>query len=200
MRYQTNHLDSRILGGLRTVLMPNDVLTEEQVSRFPLQLQGMVGYATECLMDFQNLGINPRSKLFRIVEVKCGSPFPFRCCVADHPNAEGDFSFFLPACQVAAFCDEPEEKEPKGRPFTIVEFEKHFNIGDKLYLRVDKSPRCLVGQVLAYRCIAGDDESLEVLISGLSLCLRSAQWLFEHVEYSVPGDHFDWQPFGVEGV
>ena len=199
MRYQTSHLDSRILGGLRTVLMPNDVLTEEQVSRFPLQLQGMVGYATECLMDFQNLGINPRSKLFRIVEVKCGSPFPFRCCVADYPKTEGDFSFFLPACQVAAFCDEPEEKEPRDRPFTIVEFENRFNIGDKLYLRVDKCPRCLVGQVLAYRCIAGDDESLEILISGLSLCLRSAQWLFEHVEYSLPG-HFDWRPFGVEGV
>lgn len=193
-------LDPRIIGGLRTVLMPNDVLTEEQVARFPLQLRGMVGYATRCLMDFQDLGINPRRKLFRIVEVKCGSPFPFRCCLADHPNAEGELSFFLPASQVAALCDEPEEKEPKGRPFSIVEFEKRFNIGDKLYLRVDKSPRYLVGQVLAYRCLAGDDESLEVMISGLSPCLSSAQWLFEHVEYSLPGGLFDWRPFGVEGV
>lgn len=133
MKYRSNRLDPRILGGLRTVFMPNDVLTEEQVARFPLQLQGMVGYAVECLMDLQDLGTNPRDRLFRIVEVKCGSPFPFRCCVVGNSAAVGDFSFFLPANQVAAFCDEPEAEKPKARPFTITEFNERFKLGSSVH-------------------------------------------------------------------
>lgn len=129
MKCRSNRLDPRILGGLRTVLMPNDVLTEEQVSRYPLQLQGMVGYATECLMDLQNLGTDPRDHLFRITKVNCGSPFPFRCCVVGNATAVGDFSFFLPASQVATYGDEPEEKETIARPFTITEFNERFKLG-----------------------------------------------------------------------
>jgi hypothetical protein len=186
--------------------MPNDVLTEEQVSHFPLRLEGTVGYAAECLMDFQNLGINPRSKLFRIVEVKCGSPFPFRCCVADYPKAEGDFSFFLPACQVAAFCDEPEEKEPKARPFTIAEFRQRFYPPCVVCYRLKDrhgaicSP-VIVGQITAYKYIPDDDDSLEITLSGMSSAVPlKARWLFDHVEWSPAGDLVDWRPFGVEEV
>ena len=66
-------LDPRIIGGLRSVLMPNDVLTEEKAARFSLLPLKTVSYAAECLMDFQDLGTNPSDRLFRIVEVKCGS-------------------------------------------------------------------------------------------------------------------------------
>ena len=133
-RANQNQLDPRILGGLRTVLMPNDVFTEEQVARYPLQLQGMVGYAVECLMDLQNLGTNPRDRLFRIVKVNSGSPFPFRCRVVGHPDAEGDFSFFLPACQVATYDDEQEEQEePRTRPFTLTEFNERFKLGSLVH-------------------------------------------------------------------
>lgn len=132
MKYRSNRLDPRIIGGLSAVLMPSDVLTEEQVARFPLQLQGMVGYAVECLMDLQDLGTNPRDRLFRIVEVKCGSPFPFRCCVVGNSAAVGDFSFFLPANQVAAYKEEEEEK-PKARPLTITEFNERFKLGSSVH-------------------------------------------------------------------
>ena len=133
MKYQTSHLDPRILGGLRTVLMPNDVLTEEQVSRFPLQLRGMVGYAVERLMSLQNLGTDPRDRLFRLIKVNCGSPFPFRCCVLGNSAAEGDFSFFLPASQVAAYADGAEAEKPKARPFTITEFNERFKPGSSVH-------------------------------------------------------------------
>ena len=66
-------LDPRIIGGLRSVLMPNDVLTEEKAARFSLSPLRTVGYAAECLMDFQDLGTDPSDHLFRIAEVKCGS-------------------------------------------------------------------------------------------------------------------------------
>ena len=138
MKYQTSHLDPRILGGLRTVLMPNDVLTEEQVSRFPLQLQGMVGYAAERLMTFQDLGTDPRDHLFRLIKVNCGSPFPFRCCVVGNSAAEGDFSFFLPASQVAAYADGAEAEKPKARPFTLTEFNERFKPGSSVHF-VEKS-------------------------------------------------------------
>lgn len=136
MKSRTNQLDPRIIGGLRTVLMPNDVLTEEQVARYPLQLQGMAGYAAECLMDFQDLGTDPSCHLFRIAEVKCGSPFPFRCRVVGNSAAVGDFSFFLPADQVAACSDDQEETI--ARPFTIDEFNERFKLGSSVHF-IEKS-------------------------------------------------------------
>lgn len=129
MKYRSNHLDPRILGGLSSVFMPNDVLTEEQAARFSLAPLETVGYAAECLMDFQDLGTNPRDRLFRLVKVNCGSPFPFRCCVMGNSAAEGDFSFFLPADQV----DEPETEKPKARPFTIAEFNERFKLGSSVH-------------------------------------------------------------------
>lgn len=75
MRDRSITLDPRIIGGLSAVLMPNDVLTEEKAARFSLPPLRTVGYAAECLMDFQDLGTDPSDHLFRIVEVKCGSPF-----------------------------------------------------------------------------------------------------------------------------
>lgn len=129
MKYRSNHLDPRIIGGLRAVLMPSDVLTMSLASRFKSLLQGTEGYAAECLMDFQDLGTNPRDRLFRLVETNCGSPFPFRCCVVGNAAAVGDFSFFLPADQV----DEPEAEKPKARPFTITEFNERFKLGSSVH-------------------------------------------------------------------
>lgn len=128
MKCRANQLDPRIRGGLRAILMPNDVLTEEQAARFSL-LPDMKGYAAECLMDFQDLGTDLRNHLFLLVKVNCGSPFPFRCCVVGNSAAVGDFSFFLPADRVA----EPEAEKPKARPFTITEFNERFKIGSHVH-------------------------------------------------------------------
>lgn len=206
MKDRSNRLDPRILGGLQAILMPNDVLTEEQASRFPLQLQGMVGYAAECLMDLQNLGADPRGRLFRILQVNCGSPFPFRCRVVGNADAVGDFSFFLPASQVAAYADVAESEKPKARPFTIAEFRQQFYPPCVVCYRLKDirggicSP-VIVGQITAYKYISGDDDSLEIVLSGMSSAVPlNARWLFDHVEWSPAGDLVDWRPFGVEGV
>ena len=135
MKYRSNHLDPRIIGGLQAVLMPNDVLTDERAARFSLSPLSTVGYAAECLMDFQDLGTNPSDRLFRIVEVKCGSPFPFRCRVVGNSDAIGDFSFFIPADQVAAYSD---KEESKARPFTITEFNERFKLGSSVHF-IEKS-------------------------------------------------------------
>ena len=135
MKYRSNHLDPRIIGGLGAVLMPNDVLTAEKAARFSLTPLETVGYAAECLMDFQDLGTNPSDRLFRIVEVKCGSPFPFRCRVVGNSDAVGDFSFFIPADQVAAYSD---KEEPKARPFTITEINERFKLGSSVHF-IEKS-------------------------------------------------------------
>ncbi len=135
MKCRSNRLDPRIIGGLSSVFMPNDVLTEEQAARFSL-LPDMKGYAAECLMDFQDLGTDLRNHLFLLVKVNCGSPFPFRCCVVGNSAAVGDFSFFLPADRVAACSDNQEETI--ARPFTITEFNERFKLGSSVHF-VEKS-------------------------------------------------------------
>ena len=163
MKYRSNHLDPRIIGGLRAVLMPSDVLTMSLASRFKSLLQGTEGYAAECLMDFQDLGTNPRDRLFRLVETNCGSPFPFRCCVVGNATTVGDFSFFLPADQV----DEPEAEKPKARPFTITEFNERFKLGSSVHFVekdggyerrvmytgycIDKSGACVCLGIMSYK-------------------------------------------------
>ena len=163
MKYRSNHLDPRIIGGLRAVLMPSDVLTMSLASRFKSLLQGTEGYAAECLTDFQDLGTNPRDRLFRLVETNCGSPFPFRCCVVGNATAVGDFSFFLPADQV----DEPEAEKPKARPFTITEFNERFKLGSSVHFVekdggyerrvmytgycIDKSGACVCLGIMSYK-------------------------------------------------
>ena len=129
-------LDPRIIGGLRSVLMPNDVLTDERAARFSLPPLRTVGYAADHLITFQDLGTDPSGHLFRIVEVKCGSPFPFRCRAVGNSAAVGDFSFFIPADQVAAYSDKPEEKQ--YRPFKDTrEFfiKTNFEEGDLIHIR-----------------------------------------------------------------
>lgn len=163
MKYRSNHLDPRIIGGLRAVLMPSDVLTMSLASRFKSLLQGTEGYAAERLMDFQDLGTNPRDRLFRLVETNCGSPFPFRCRVVGNAAAVGDFSFFLPADQV----DEPEAEKPKARPFTITEFNERFKLGSSVHFVekdggyerrvmytgycIDKSGACVCLGIMSYK-------------------------------------------------
>lgn len=163
MKYRSNRLDPRITGGLRAVLMPSDVLTMPLASRFKSLLQGTEGYAAECLMDFQDLGTNPRDRLFRLVETNCGSPFPFRCRVVGNAAAVGDFSFFLPADQV----DEPEAEKPKARPFTITEFNERFKLGSSVHFVkkdggyerrvmytgycIDKSGACVCLGIMSYK-------------------------------------------------
>ena len=160
-------LDPRIIGGLRSVLMPNDVLTEEKAARFSLPPLKTVGYAAECLMDFQDLGTDPNCHLFRIVEVKCGSPFPFRCRVVGNSAAVGDFSFFIPADQVAAYADGAEAEKPRARPFTLTEFNERFKLGSSVHFAekdggherrvmytgycVDKSEACVYLGPRAYK-------------------------------------------------
>lgn len=129
MKYRSNRLDPRIISGLRSVLMPTDVLTKEKANRFSLPLSITVGYAAECLMDFQNLGTDPTNRLFRLIEIDYGSPFPFRCRAVGNSAAEGDFSFFIPADRV----DEPEDEKPKARPFTIAEFNERFKLGSPVH-------------------------------------------------------------------
>lgn len=136
-RANQNQLDPRIISGLRSVLMPTDVLTKEKAARFSLPLSITVGYAAECLMDFQNLGTDPTDRLFRLIAINYGSPFPFRCRVVGNSAAEGDFSFFLPADQVVAYADKPEE-ETKARPFTITEFNERFKLGSPVHF-IEKS-------------------------------------------------------------
>ena len=114
MRDKSITLDPRIIGGLQAILMPNDVLTDERAARFSLSPLSTVGYAADHLITFQDLGTNPSCHLFRIVEVKCGSPFPFRCRVVGNSDAVGDFSFFIPADQVAAYSDKEEPKKDGG--------------------------------------------------------------------------------------
>ena len=130
MKYRSNHLDPRIIGGLQAVLMPNDVLTDERAARFSLSPLSTVGYAADHLITFQDLGTDPSDHLFRIVEVKCGSPFPFRCRVVGNSDAIGDFSFFIPADQVAAYSD---KEESKARPFTLTEFNERFKLGSSVH-------------------------------------------------------------------
>lgn len=136
MKYRSNNLDPRIIGGLQAVLMPTDVLTKEKADRFSLPLSITVGYAAECLMDLQDLGTNPADRLFRLIEINYGSPFPFRCRVVGNSAAVGDFSFFLPADQVAACSDDQEETI--ARPFTIAEFNERFKLGGLVHF-VEKS-------------------------------------------------------------
>ena len=132
MKYRANHLDPRIIGGLRAVFMPNDVLIEEQAARFSLPLLSTVGYAAECLMDLQDLGTNPTDRLFRLIAINYGSPFPFRCRVVGNPNAIGDFSFFIHADMVREG-GKVEQEEPKARPFTITEFNERFKLGSPVH-------------------------------------------------------------------
>ena len=199
-------LDPRIIGGLRAILMPNDVLTEEKAARFSLPPLRTVGYAADHLITFQDLGTDPNCHLFRIVEVKCGSPFPFRCRVVGNSDAVGDFSFFLPADRVAEPEAEPEAEKPKARPFTITEFRQRFYPPCVVCYRLKDirgvicSP-VIVGQITGYNYIRGDDDSLEIVLSGMSSTVPlKARWLFDHVEWSPSGDLVDWRPFGVEGV
>lgn len=138
MKCRSNNLDPRIIGGLRSVLMPTDVLTKEKANRFSLPLSITVGYAAECLMDFQDLGTDPTNRLFRLIEIDYGSPFPFRCRVVGIPDAVGDFSFFLPADQVAVHADGAEAEKPKARPFTITEFNERFKLGSSVHF-IEKS-------------------------------------------------------------
>lgn len=132
MKCRSNRLDPRIIGGLRAVFMPNDVLTEEQAARFSLPLLSTVGYAAECLMDLQDLGTNPTDRLFRLIEINCGSPFPFRCRVVGNSAAEGDFSFFIHADMVRKG-GKVEQEEPKARAFTITEFNERFKLGSSVH-------------------------------------------------------------------
>ena len=190
MKYRANHLDPRILGGLRAVFMPNDVLTEEKVASFPLQMQGMVGYAVECLMDLQDLGTNPRDRLFRIVKVNGGSPFPFRCCKVGNSAAVGDFSFFLPAFQVAAYADKLEEK--KCRALTIDEFLNHFDIGEVIVFRSKAMPDYVCHLLFEGYVENGKENAISIILGHHRYSLQD---LFTSYEYD-GGDN--WFSFGVE--
>lgn len=199
-RANQNQLDPRILGGLRAVFMPSDVLTEEQTARLSLPPLSTVGYAAECLMDFQNLGTDPTARLFRLVKVNSGSPFPFRCRVVGHPDAEGDFSFFIPASQVSVLGDEPEEKKPKARPFTITEFNERFKLGSSVHF-IEKSSG--YERRVMYTGYCKDKSGACVCLGIMSYKLQD---LFDHYKLAIGYVKKDdreeplWGVFGVDSV
>ena len=113
------------------------------------------------------------------------------------------YQFFIRESQVLIF---REQEEPKARPFTIAEFKQRFYLPCVVCYRLKDSRGAIcspviVGQITAYKYIPEDDDSLEIVFSGMSSAVPlKARWLFEHVEWSPAGDLVDWRPFGVEGV
>ena len=192
-------LDPRIRGGLEDIIFPDDVRTNGLADYFCAN-GDVVGYAADCLDDFSDLG-DLTSNLVRCVHVNPGALYPFACCNVMKPCGSVRRQLFIPQSAVYR----PHDDIPKARPFTINKFEDRFDPPCVVCYRLKDSsgPRStvIVGQVLAYSYIPGDDDSLEIVLSGMSTTMPlSARWLFDHVEWSPARDLVDWRPFGVEGV
>lgn len=192
-------LDPRIRGGLEAVVFPDDVCTEAKVNSF-LADGAVVGYAADRLDDFSDLE-DLTTNLVRCVHVNPGALYPFECCDLMTPCGSVRRQLFIPQSAVYR----PHDDIPKARPFTINKFEDRFDPPCVVCYRLKdcSGPRStvIVGQVLAYSYIPGDDDSLEIVLSGMSTTMPlKARWLFEHVEWSPARDLVDWRPFGVEGV
>ena len=192
-------LDPRIIGGLEDIIFPNAMLTKAQADYFCAD-GGVVGYAADRLDDFSDLE-DLTTNLVRCVHVSPGSLYPFECCNVMNPCGSVRHQLFIPESAVCR----PHDDIPKARPFTIREFENRFDPPCVVCYRLKdcSGPRStvIVGQVLAYKYIPGDDDSLEIVLSGMSTTMPlKARWLFDHVEWSPARDLVDWRPFGVEGV
>lgn len=193
-------LDHRIRGGLEDIIFPDDVRTKGLADYFCAN-GAVVGYAADCLDDFSDLG-DLTSNLVRCVHVNPGALYPFECCNVMKPCGSVRRQLFIPQSAVYR----PHDDIPKARPFTIAEFKQRFYPPCVVCYRLKDirgvicSP-VIVGQITAYEYIPGDDDSLEIVLSGISTSTPlKARWLFDHVEWSPAGDLVDWRPFGTEGV
>ena len=191
-------LDRRIVGGLQSVITAKDVLTLRAAGR--LSLVGVTGYVADNIASFSDLN---NQEVKKCVEVRPGQVYPFCCAPIEAPELVAPYQFFIRESQVLIF---REHEEPKARPFTITEFRQRFYPPCVVYYRLKDSrgvicSPVIVGQITAYKYIPEDDDSLEIVLSGMSSAVPlKARWLFDHVEWSPAGDLVDWRPFGVEGV
>ena len=191
-------LDRRIVGGLQSVITAKDVLTLRAAGR--LSLVGVTGYVADNIASFSDLN---NQEVKKCVEVRPGQVYPFCCAPIEAPELVAPYQFFIRESQVLIF---REHEEPKARPFTITEFRQRFYPPCVVYYRLKDSRGAIcspviVGQITAYKYIPEDDDSLEIVLSGMSSAVPlKARWLFDHVEWSPAGDLVDWRPFGVEGV
>ena len=193
-------LDPRIRGGLEDIIFPNAMLTKAQADYFCAD-GGVVGYAADRLDDFSDLE-DLTSNLVRCVHVNPGALYPFECCNVMNPCGSVRHQLFIPESAVYR----PHDDIPKARPFTIAKFEDRFDPPCTVCYRLKDAcgptrGTVIVGAVLAYKYIPGDDDSLEIVLSGMSTATPlKARWLFDHVEWSPARDLVDWRPFGVEGA
>lgn len=192
-------LDPRIRGGLEAVVFPDDVCTEAKVNSF-LADGAVVGYAADRLDDFSDLE-DLTTNLVRCVRVNPGALYPFECSLVMNPCVLVQHQFFILKSAVYR----PHDDIPKARPFTIAEFKQQFDLPCVICYRIKDctgpiSP-VIVGHIQAYKYIPGADDSLEIVLSGMSTTMPlNTRWLFDHVEWSPARDLVDWRPFGVEGV
>ena len=114
-------LDSRIVGGLQSVITAKDVLNSRAADR--LSLVGVTGYAADNIAYFSDLDDKP---VMECVEVRPGKVYPFYCAPVDALDRVLPYQFFIRESQVLIF---REQEEPKARPFTIAEFNERFKLG-----------------------------------------------------------------------
>ena len=118
-------LDSRIVGGLQSVITAKDVLNSRAADR--LSLVGVAGYAADNITYFSDLDNKP---VRECVEVHPGKVYPFYCAPVDASDRVLPYQFFIRESQVLIF---REQEEPKARPFTIVEFSERFKLGSPVH-------------------------------------------------------------------
>ena len=118
-------LDSRIVGGLQSVITAKDVLSSRAADR--LSLVGVAGYAADDIVYFSGLDNKP---VMECVEVRPGKVYPFYCAPVDALDRVLPYQFFIRESQVLIF---REQEEPKARPFTITEFNERFKLGSSVH-------------------------------------------------------------------
>ena len=118
-------LDSRIVGGLQSVITAKDVLNSRAADR--LSLVGVAGYAADNITYFSDLTNKP---VRECVEVHPGKVYPFYCAPVDALDRVLPYQFFIRESQVLIF---REQEEPKARPFTITEFNERFKLGSSVH-------------------------------------------------------------------
>lgn len=200
-----------IIGGIQSIITPKDVI--RNAPYFEARLPNQNGYGTNDLDNFIDLDNHiAKYRLFKCIEVIPGSLYPFRCEYIDDLGERfyyECFQFFLPADMIrkGGKVEQEKPKEPKARPFTIAEFKRQFDPRLPCFicyrLKDISGPisSVIIGQITAYKYLPDDDDSLEIVLSGMSSAIPlKARWLFDHVEWSPSGDLIDWRPFGVEGV
>ena len=152
-------LDSRIVGGLQSVITAKDVLNSRAADR--LSLVGVTGYAADDIAYFSNLGDKP---VMECVEVRPGKVYPFYCAPVDALDRVLPYQFFIRESQVLIFRG---QEEPKARPFTIAEFNGRFKLGSPVHFIeksggyerrvmytgycVDKSGACVCLGIMSYK-------------------------------------------------